>query len=243
MSGLSDESFLNGIAHEIEELERNNFSEVATTTVCTHTDKSRETEVLAFSKPTARGNSTPSRSNFLSHIAPVTLLPPHQGHISSHARQPACRPVPSLLLSPLVTRTSTSPPAHRQITTSSTESLHTNENDHSTLPHRPATAADCNTESVSTCFRTPSTMQWMRVKSFQSTSSLTSSSDSPRPFNGGKLTPPLCGCGRRARRRLATSPGPNQGRPFFSCPAGTGCQYFRWESPPDSDTFSSEYSS
>ena len=79
-----------------------------------------------------------------------------------------------------------------------------------------------------TIFQTPSTVQWMRAKSFQSS---TCSSGSPQPFNGGKLTPPLCGCGKRARRRLVTSPGPNQGRPFFSCPAGrdSGCQYFRWE--------------
>ncbi|KAL8590139.1 hypothetical protein ACOMHN_010334 [Nucella lapillus] len=53
-----------------------------------------------------------------------------------------------------------------------------------------------------------------------------------------KATPPLCRCGRRAKRRLVQSPGPNQGRWFFSCLKGTastataksiGCGFFQWE--------------
>ncbi|XP_061191853.1 ERI1 exoribonuclease 2-like [Saccostrea echinata] len=49
-----------------------------------------------------------------------------------------------------------------------------------------------------------------------------------------KATPPLCKCGRRSKRRMVQSPGPNLGRFFFSC-AGVkttdrnGCGFFQWE--------------
>ena len=64
-------------------------------------------------------------------------------------------------------------------------------------------------------------------------------------FNGGGVTPPLCNCGRRTRRRSVINPGPNQGRAFFTCSlnhgrsslsssadkskAKSGCKFFRWE--------------
>ena len=74
----------------------------------------------------------------------------------------------------------------------------------------------------------------------------------PRPFtpsvvsfNGGGVTPPLCQCGRRTRRRCVVNPGPNQGRAFFTCSfnhcrsdlgsnvgkskSESGCKFFRWE--------------
>ncbi|MBN3305121.1 ERI2 exoribonuclease, partial [Amia calva] len=51
-----------------------------------------------------------------------------------------------------------------------------------------------------------------------------------------KLTPPLCGCGRRARRMTVSNGGPNNGRAFYSCPAGKSrpgikqsCGFFQWE--------------
>lgn len=53
-----------------------------------------------------------------------------------------------------------------------------------------------------------------------------------------KATPPLCRCGRRAKRRTVQTPGPNTGRCFFSCIKGTpnsaspktsGCGFFQWE--------------
>ncbi|XP_038069115.1 ERI1 exoribonuclease 2-like [Patiria miniata] len=62
---------------------------------------------------------------------------------------------------------------------------------------------------------------------------------------GGKITPPMCQCGRRAKRRTAQSPGPNVNRVFYSCASGRrsseaglkdvtnskkGCGYFKWES-------------
>ena len=64
-------------------------------------------------------------------------------------------------------------------------------------------------------------------------------------FNGGGVTPPLCNCGRRTRRRSVINPGPNQGKAFFTCSlnhgrsslsssadkskAKSGCKFFRWE--------------
>lgn len=51
-------------------------------------------------------------------------------------------------------------------------------------------------------------------------------------------TSPLCGCGRRAMRRLVSNGGPNHGWGFFCCPlrgaargvGNRGCEFFRWES-------------
>ena len=69
-----------------------------------------------------------------------------------------------------------------------------------------------------------------------------------------KRTPPMCGCGRRAQRKIVQSPGPNQGRIFFCCPNGrkktvgcfgiksgqTGCGYFKWEQPSPSGSSSAQ---
>ena len=64
-------------------------------------------------------------------------------------------------------------------------------------------------------------------------------------FNGGGITPPLCHCGRRIRRRAVINTGPNQGGAFFTCcfsherttsganaekkKSNSGCKFFRWE--------------
>ncbi len=85
-------------------------------------------------------------------------------------------------------------------------------------------------------FRTPSTEQWLQSKnSFFSPNNRTSNSPI-LPCNGGKITPPLCGCGKRAKRKLVCTPGPNEGKPFYVCPNGNrgsdckkGCDYFKWE--------------
>ncbi|NWX30770.1 ERI2 exoribonuclease, partial [Notiomystis cincta] len=51
----------------------------------------------------------------------------------------------------------------------------------------------------------------------------------------GKSTPPLCNCGRRAKKLCVSNAGPNHGRGFFCCPVGKqgdnkkGCGYFKWE--------------
>ncbi|NXG05717.1 ERI2 exoribonuclease, partial [Sakesphorus luctuosus] len=56
-----------------------------------------------------------------------------------------------------------------------------------------------------------------------------------RVVRNGKPTPPLCNCGRRAKRLCVSNAGPNHGKAFFCCPVGKqdsnrkGCGYFKWE--------------
>ncbi|NXX92816.1 ERI2 exoribonuclease, partial [Centropus bengalensis] len=58
---------------------------------------------------------------------------------------------------------------------------------------------------------------------------------SARTVKDGKSTPPLCNCGRRAKKLYVSNAGPNQGKAFFCCPVGKhkgdkkGCGYFKWE--------------
>ena len=89
-------------------------------------------------------------------------------------------------------------------------------------------------------FRTPSTAEWMKVKRPQQTPNF-SPTDPVTPMNGGKITPPLCNCGRRTKRKIVVSPGPNEGKPFYTCPLGRrpGCGYFKWESASPQTTNSS----
>ncbi|CAG2229660.1 ERI2 [Mytilus edulis] len=57
--------------------------------------------------------------------------------------------------------------------------------------------------------------------------------------SGMKGTPPLCKCGKRSKRRMAQTPGPNMGRFFFllwasgynSAGNRNGCGFFKWENP------------
>ncbi|NXE73184.1 ERI2 exoribonuclease, partial [Cochlearius cochlearius] len=56
-----------------------------------------------------------------------------------------------------------------------------------------------------------------------------------RAVKNGKPTPPLCNCGRRAKKLYVSNAGPNHGKAFFCCPVGKhegnkkGCGYFKWE--------------
>ncbi|XP_009323109.1 PREDICTED: ERI1 exoribonuclease 2 [Pygoscelis adeliae] len=58
---------------------------------------------------------------------------------------------------------------------------------------------------------------------------------SVRAVKNGKPTPPLCNCGRRAKKLCVSNAGPNHGEAFFCCPIGKhegnkkGCGYFKWE--------------
>ncbi|NXP24631.1 ERI2 exoribonuclease, partial [Scytalopus superciliaris] len=58
---------------------------------------------------------------------------------------------------------------------------------------------------------------------------------STRVVRNGKPTPPLCNCGRRAKKLWVSNAGPNHGKAFFCCPVGKqdskrkGCGYFKWE--------------
>ncbi|KAL4239588.1 ERI1 exoribonuclease 2 [Mactra antiquata] len=72
-----------------------------------------------------------------------------------------------------------------------------------------------------------------KLTSYQNNSTMT-----PRNTMIGstmKITPPLCKCGRRSRRRMVQSPGQNTGRFFFTCVSRKmeepkkGCDFFKWE--------------
>ena len=116
----------------------------------------------------------------------------------------------------------------------------------------------CETPNSVLSFRTPSTSEWMKVKRLSCGSTHTpspSSTHTPLPgsthnpssnlsgrisgelllSSGGKVTPPLCNCGKRTKRRTVSTPGPNEGQTFYACPNGKasdksrGCGYFKWE--------------
>lgn len=66
-------------------------------------------------------------------------------------------------------------------------------------------------------------------------SSTANLNQSVRAVKNGKPTPPLCNCGRRAKKLYVSNAGPNHGKAFFCCPVGKhegnkkGCGYFKWE--------------
>ncbi|NXI39082.1 ERI2 exoribonuclease, partial [Galbula dea] len=59
--------------------------------------------------------------------------------------------------------------------------------------------------------------------------------ESVKAVKNGNPTPPLCNCGRRAKKLCVSNAGPNHGKAFFCCPVGKhegnkkGCGYFKWE--------------
>ena len=224
---LDDDSFLNAtIIRELEELEKNNYEVPTVPSSSGHQDLPTS-NITTITRDSETG-ATPSRSHFLSHIAPVTLLPQAQNSVQPQLKTTLQQQEATTHLSMPSSFTLHSPllpislQQHQPLISSS--SLH----QLSTYRHHTCSSTTTS-ETSNDVFRTPSTTEWMKVKAMSP--SLLSSHNSPQPFNGGKLTPPLCNCGKRAKRKLVTSPGPNQGKPFFSCPAGreSGCQYFRWE--------------
>lgn len=68
-----------------------------------------------------------------------------------------------------------------------------------------------------------------------SPSVLTSTVNLQEPWKTGKMTPPLCKCGRRSKRLIVSNNGPNHGKAFYCCPVGKYqqdrkcCGYFKWE--------------
>uniref|UniRef100_A0A8C3VZT7 ERI1 exoribonuclease 2 n=1 Tax=Catagonus wagneri TaxID=51154 RepID=A0A8C3VZT7_9CETA len=64
---------------------------------------------------------------------------------------------------------------------------------------------------------------------------LTSTVNLQEPWKNGKITPPLCKCGRRSKRLIVSNNGPNHGKVFYCCPIGKYqekrkcCGYFKWE--------------
>ncbi|TKC36107.1 hypothetical protein EI555_007496 [Monodon monoceros] len=74
---------------------------------------------------------------------------------------------------------------------------------------------------------------------------LTSTVNVQDPWKGGKITPPLCKCGRRSKRLVASNNGPNHGKVFYCCPIGKYqekrkcCGYFKWEQTLQKETANS----
>lgn len=63
---------------------------------------------------------------------------------------------------------------------------------------------------------------------------LTSAVNLQEPPRSGRMTPPLCKCGRRSKRLVVSNNGPNHGKAFYCCPTGKyqehgKCGYFKWE--------------
>nr|XP_003418853.1 ERI1 exoribonuclease 2 isoform X1 [Loxodonta africana] len=64
---------------------------------------------------------------------------------------------------------------------------------------------------------------------------LTSTVNLQERWKSGKMTPPLCKCGRRSKRLVVSNNGPNHGKVFYCCPTGKyqenrkQCGYFKWE--------------
>nr|XP_054309360.1 ERI1 exoribonuclease 2 isoform X4 [Pongo pygmaeus] len=63
---------------------------------------------------------------------------------------------------------------------------------------------------------------------------LTSTVNLQESWKSGKMTPPLCKCGRRSKRLVVSNNGPNHGKVFYCCPIGKyqenrKCGYFKWE--------------
>ncbi|KAM5228312.1 ERI1 exoribonuclease 2 [Ctenodactylus gundi] len=64
---------------------------------------------------------------------------------------------------------------------------------------------------------------------------LTTAVNLQEPWKSGKMTPPLCKCGRRSKRLVVSNNGPNHGKVFYCCPIGKyqenrkRCDYFKWE--------------
>ena len=225
---------------------------------------------------------TPSRTQYIAHVAPVTLLSHNSVNGSTpfiaQSRMASTFPRDIPKQPPSVSKSHSGPPSTNELSSPplqpplSTIPLHTSREFPPPSPApiqtpSPTTIPDSlnNTKRVITPhgsittpnpinstgqFRTPSTTEWMKVKK----TSLTSNQDTSLvPINGGKVTPPLCNCGKRTKRKLVTSPGSNEGKPFYSCPlgrgsgGGKGCGFFKWEgttnfSPQTSGNFGSSCS-
>lgn len=96
----------------------------------------------------------------------------------------------------------------------------------------------CSTRKVQQSRQTPllrNTVLKTPASRTYSFTPMSASGDSCSANSTMKVTPPLCHCGRRSKRRMVQSPGQNMGRFFFSCAVkkGTlskdGCNFFKWE--------------
>ena len=156
-------------------------------------------------------DSTPSLCK--SSINNIEELIKHSGQVQT----------PHSIISPFTTRndfskrqTSTPILPHQNVTTSSRQSISItnsiiNNNTSSSLFKTPSIISNCSSREL---INTPRTL------------SMTSCSLT------GKVTPPLCKCGKRTKRKLVSTEGANEGRPFYCCCMSRlkGCGFFEWES-------------
>ncbi|XP_052783983.1 ERI1 exoribonuclease 2-like isoform X2 [Mya arenaria] len=90
------------------------------------------------------------------------------------------------------------------------------------------------TPNNSTMFRTPGSSVYSGAITMNGSSNISTNGN----LSCMKITPPLCNCGRRSKRRMVQSPGQNMGRFFFSCSvrkgigSTDGCKFFKWEVNP-----------
>lgn len=169
---------------------------------------------------------TPSR--FVSHISPVTLLPSAPTiSLGRHNDSP-------LLLSSnahTIKETPTKVDSHvLEMKMSSFKSL-------SSTPKMNSRPCSCVANGYDL---TPTEMKVYKSgvnnTCINSQSSLSTSSNSVvLSAIGHKVTPPMCECGRRTKRKLVAKVGPNEGKPFYICPNSSGsnksrgCGFFKWE--------------
>ena len=177
---------------------------------------------------------TPSRASVMSHVKPLTLQSSatiNKDPLESSTTSSVTHHNPKQLMTSLCIKqdeycTSTT------ITTSCNEKQTTFKTPTS-LVYTSSNVSSSSRDSSSSksLFKTPNSAEWIRVKG----------SSSYR--QNLKVTPPLCGCGKRSRRKVTSTPGPNQGQSFFACSKSrtNGCGFFQWdyslltESPMDHD--------
>ncbi len=85
------------------------------------------------------------------------------------------------------------------------------------------------TSNSSSLFKTPSITTYSGSRELITTPRILSMTSCSLT---GKVTPPLCKCGKRTKRKLVSTEGPNEGKPFYCCcmKRQSGCGYFEWES-------------
>ena len=176
---------------------------------------------------------TPSRATIVSHVQPITLLQSATINIDplkSSTTSSVAHHSPKQLMTPLCTKCDeycTSTPM-----TTSCNKKQTTFKTPTSLVYTNSNASSCSTRySIRNCsersinnsskslFKTPNSAEWIRVK------------NSSSYCQDLKVTPPFCDCGKRSRRKLTSTPGPNEGQPFFACSKGrrNGCHFFQWE--------------
>ena len=176
---------------------------------------------------------TPSTSTVVSHIQPLTLLPSATINIDSlisSTTSSVTHHSPKQLMTPLCTKRDeyyTSTPittsCNKQQTTFKTPTSLVYTSTNASTSNTRDSIRNCSETSINnsskSLFKTPNTAERIHVK------------DSSSHYQDLKVTPPFCDCGKRSRRKITSTPGPNEGQSFFACSKSrrNGCGFFQWE--------------